>query len=110
MMAVILLYAGLIFHLIYIAAHHTKDPFVQVFASGLAFLFFVYMGVNIYMVIGMAPVVGLPLPMFSHGGTSFIIFSVMFGILQHLIAFKDNSRYTSDSKITMISKEGPSIK
>jgi rod shape determining protein RodA len=110
MMMVILLYIALIIHLISIALRYTKDAFVQVFASGLAFLFFVYMGVNIYMVIGMAPVVGLPLPMFSHGGTSFIIFSVMFGILQHLIAFKDYSRYTSHSKITMIPKDGPSIK
>jgi len=62
------------------------------------------MGVNIYMVIGLAPVVGLPLPLFSHGGTSFIIFAVIFGILQNLIIFKDYSRYNTDSKLSMISK------
>jgi len=110
MMIVIGLYILLIFNLLYISAKYASDYLIKAFASGLAFLLFVYMGVNIYMVIGMAPVVGLPLPMFSHGGTSFIIFAIIFGILQNLIAFKDYSRYTSDSKITMISKEQPTIK
>ncbi len=105
MITVIVLYMLLIFNLLYISAKHANDYLIKAFASGLAFLFFVYMGVNIYMVIGLAPVVGLPLPMFSHGGTSFIIFSVIFGILQNLIAFKDYSRYNSDAKITMISKD-----
>jgi len=105
MIAVITLYILLIFNLLYISAKHAKDYLIKTFATGLAFLIFVYMGVNVFMIIGLAPVVGLPLPMFSHGGTSFIIFAVIFGILQNLIAFKDYSRYTSDSKITMISKE-----
>ena len=105
MMAVIILYIFLIFNLLYISAKHAKDYLIKTFASGLAFLIFVYMGVNIYMVIGLAPVVGLPLPLFSHGGTSFIIFAVIFGILQNLIAFKDYSRYNSDSKVTMQTKD-----
>jgi rod shape determining protein RodA len=107
MITVIILYMLLIFNLLYISAKHASDYLIKAFASGLAFLLFVYMGVNIYMVIGLAPVVGLPLPMFSHGGTSFIIFAVIFGILQNLIAFKDYSRYNSDSKIVMISKDQP---
>ncbi|MFT7824426.1 MAG: FtsW/RodA/SpoVE family cell cycle protein [Sulfurimonas sp.] len=102
MMTVIGLYVLLIFNLLYIATKYAKDYLIKAFASGLAFLFFVYMGVNIYMIIGLAPVVGLPLPMFSHGGTSFIIFAVIFGILQNLIAFKDYNRYNSDAKITMV--------
>jgi len=105
MMVVIGLYILLIFNLLYISSTYAKDYLIKAFASGLAFLIFVYMGVNIYMVIGMAPVVGLPLPLFSHGGTSFIIFAVIFGILQNLIAFKDYSRYNSDSKITMQTKD-----
>jgi len=109
MLLVIGLYVLLIFNLLYIAAKYKQDYYIKTFASGLAFLFFVYMGVNIYMIIGMAPVVGLPLPMFSHGGTSFIIFAIIFGILQNLIAFKDYNRYTSDSKISMISKEKPAV-
>jgi len=104
MMVVIGLYVLLIFNLLYISAKHAKDYYIKTVASGLAFLIFVYMGVNIYMVIGLAPVVGLPLPMFSHGGTSFIIFAIIFGILQNLIAFKDYSRYNSDSKVAMHTK------
>ena len=105
MMVVIGLYILLIFNLLYISAKYATDYLIKAFASGLAFLLFVYMGVNIYMIIGLAPVVGLPLPMFSHGGTSFVIFAVIFGILQNLIAFKDYSRYTSDAKVTMQTKE-----
>ena len=110
MVTVIVLYILLIFNLLYISAKHANDYLIKTFAAGLTFLIFVYIGVNIYMIIGMAPVVGLPLPMFSHGGTSFIIFAVIFGILQNLIAFKDYSRYTSDSKITMITKNKLAIK
>ncbi len=110
MVAVIVLYILLIFNLLYITAKHANDYLIKTFASGLTFLIFVYMGVNVYMIIGMAPVVGLPLPMFSHGGTSFIIFAVIFGILQNLIAFKDYNRYNSDSKISMIPKNQSAIK
>ena len=105
MVTVIGLYILLIFNLLYISWKHKQDYYIKTFAGGLAFLIFVYMGVNIFMIIGLAPVVGLPLPMFSHGGTSFIIFAVLFGILQNLIAFKDYSRYTSDSKIVMQTKD-----
>jgi rod shape determining protein RodA len=105
MMLVIVLYIFLIFNLLYISAKYSSDYLIQAFASGLAFLIFVYMAVNIYMIIGLAPVVGLPLPLFSHGGTSFMIFAIIFGILQNLIAFKDYSRYNADSKVTMQTKD-----
>ena len=107
MLTVIGLYILLIFNLLYISWKHKRDYLIKTFAGGLAFLIFVYMGVNIFMIIGLAPVVGLPLPMFSHGGTSFIIFAVIFGMLQNLIAFKDYSRYTSDAKITMQTRGKP---
>ena len=105
MVFIVAMYGMLVLHLLYLAWRHKDDYLVQTFAGGLAFLFFVYMGVNIFMIIGLAPVVGLPLPMFSHGGTSFIIFAVMLGILQNLMAFKEKYRYTSDEKITMLPKD-----
>ncbi len=105
MIAVIILYILLILNLLYISVKFAQDYLIKTFATGISFLIFVYMGVNIYMIIGLAPVVGLPLPMFSHGGTSFIIFAIIFGILQNLIAFKDYNRYTNDSKITMQTKD-----
>ena len=104
MMTTIAIYIALILHLMYIAIKNPKDYFVRVVSSGIAFLFFIYMTVNILMTIGLAPVVGLPLPMFSHGGTSFIIFAVLFGILENLLAFRFYFMYNSDSKIAMIRK------
>ncbi len=101
MVSVIVLYAMLILHLLHIAISNKKDYFVKVFASGMAFLFFIYMAVNISMTMGLAPVVGLPLPMFSHGGTSFVIFAIIFGILENLLAFRFYFMYNTDSKITM---------
>jgi rod shape determining protein RodA len=102
MVSIIILYALLILHLLHISVSNTKDYFVKVVASGIGFLFFIYMGVNISMTMGLAPVVGLPLPMFSHGGTSFIIFSILFGILENLLAFRFYFMYNTDSKITMM--------
>ncbi len=107
MVTVIALYILLILHLFAIAIRNSTDYMVRTFASGIAFLIFIYMGVNIYMIIGLAPVVGVPLPMFSHGGTSFIIFAVIFGILQNLLAFKKYLMYNPipDSKVTIPPKE-----
>ncbi|HHO42692.1 MAG TPA: rod shape-determining protein RodA [Epsilonproteobacteria bacterium] len=110
MMSVVALYILLILHLLYISMKETKDYLIKVFATGLAWIFFIHMVVNIYMIIGLAPVVGLPLPMFSHGGTSFMIFIALFGILQNLLAFKNYLGYNTDSKITMISRENISAR
>jgi len=107
MVLVVSLYILLILHLMVIAISNSADYLIMSFASGLGFLFFIYMGVNIYMIIGLAPVVGIPLPMFSHGGTSFVIFAVIFGILQNLLAFKKEIMYNPDSKIVMASKKVP---
>jgi rod shape determining protein RodA len=102
MVILVALYMLLIIHLLIISKIYEDDYHIVVLASGLSILFFVYMGVNIYMVIGLAPVVGAPLPMFSHGGTSFIIFAFLFGILEHLISFKGYKQYNADTKIEMI--------
>ena len=105
MVTVIVLYILLIMRLFMITIRNSTDYMVRTFSSGIALLIFIYMSVNIYMIIGLAPVVGVPLPMFSHGGTSFIIFAVIFGILQNLLAFKRFLMYNPDSKITMTPTE-----
>jgi rod shape determining protein RodA len=105
MVVVIAAYILLIVHLLVISHIYGEDYYIRVVASGLAFLFFIYMGVNMYMIIGLAPVVGVPLPMFSHGGTSFIIFSIFFGILLNLIAFKSYFMYNADARITMMERD-----
>jgi len=110
MVTVIILYILLILHLFAISIRNSTDYMVRTFSSGIALLIFIYMGVNVYMIIGLAPVVGVPLPMFSHGGTSFIIFAVIFGILQNLLAFKKFLMYNPDSKISMTPTETESSK
>lgn len=84
----IILYLLLIFHLLFLHHIFKNDYLISVFASGLALLLFLNMSVNILMVIGFAPVVGLPLPLFSYGGSSFINFIVLVAILENLIAFR----------------------
>jgi rod shape determining protein RodA len=86
-------YIVLILHLLFIAYTSKKDYFLKVFSSGICFMIFIYMGVNIAMTIGYAPVVGLPLPMFSYGGTSFVVFMFLFGLLENLLAFRYNYMY-----------------
>jgi len=97
MLSVIVLYILLIVHLLTLSHIYSQNYLIKTVAGGLAFLFFIYMNVNMYMIIGMAPVVGVPLPMFSHGGTSFIIFAVFFGILLNLIAFRRYFMYNADA-------------
>ena len=90
------LYMFLIFHILSYSLN-AKDYFLRVISSCIAILFFVYMSVNIAMTIGFAPVVGLPLPLFSYGGTSFLTFMVMLAILENLLAFRFELKYNSPS-------------
>lgn len=91
----ILCYGLLILHIISYNLVLKEDYFTKVVATGLSLLIFVYMGVNISMTIGLAPVVGIPLPFFSYGGSSFITFMILFGILENLLAFRFDFLYTS---------------
>lgn len=88
-------YALLIVHLITLNIKFHKDYFGQVITTSIGLLVFVYMGVNISMTIGFAPVVGVPLPFFSYGGSSFITFMILFGILENLITFRFDRTYKS---------------
>ena len=95
----IILYLLLIIHLLLIHSHFQKDYMISVFAGGLGLLLFLNMSVNILMVIGFAPVVGLPLPLFSYGGSSFINFIILFAILENLIAFRFMDGYSFNRKL-----------
>lgn len=92
-LGVVVLYAFLVIHLLTLNLMLKHDYFTRVMTSGLALLIFVYMGVNISMTIGFAPVVGVPLPFFSYGGSSFITFMIFFGIVQNLLAFRFDPTY-----------------
>ncbi len=65
---------------LYIAIN-AQDTFGRLFASGLTLTFFVYIFVNMGMVTGQLPVVGVPLPLVSHGGTSMVTLMIGFGII-----------------------------
>lgn len=95
----IFLYALIIMHLLSMNYYFKDDYIVRVFASGLGLLIFFNMSVNVLMVIGFAPVVGIPLPLFSYGGSSFINFIVTFAILENLLAFRYMNLYNYERKL-----------
>jgi rod shape determining protein RodA len=61
-----------------------RDAFARLLAGSIALTFFVYACVNAGMVMGLLPVVGVPLPLVSYGGTSFVTLMAGFGILMAL--------------------------
>ncbi len=65
---------------LYIAIN-AQSTYGRLLASGLTLTFFVYIFVNMGMVTGQLPVVGVPLPLISHGGTSMVTLMIGFGIL-----------------------------
>ena len=65
-----------------IAAISNKDRFSSLLIYGVTVTFFLYFAVNMAMVMGLAPVVGVPLPLVSYGGSSLLVIMVAFGLLQ----------------------------
>jgi rod shape determining protein RodA len=65
-------------------AIQAQDTFTRLLAGSLSMTFFVYFIVNTGMVTGLLPVVGLPLPMISYGGTSIVTLMAGFGILMSI--------------------------
>nr|WP_235991295.1 rod shape-determining protein RodA [Halopseudomonas xiamenensis] len=64
--------------------HQAQESFSKLLAGSITLTFFVYVFVNIGMVSGLLPVVGVPLPMISYGGTSLTTLLVGFGILMSI--------------------------
>ena len=58
-----------------------RHTFGRLVASGVCFTFFCYFAINMAMVMGLAPVVGVPLPLVSYGGTSMLVILFAFGLL-----------------------------
>jgi rod shape determining protein RodA len=65
-------------------AVQAQDTYTRLLASSLVMTFFIYIFVNIGMVTGLLPVVGLPLPLVSYGGTSMVTLMAGFGILMSI--------------------------
>ena len=74
---ILLLYV-LIVHRIIKIGHITRNNFGKLYCYGFATAFFVYVAVNMGMVLGLLPIVGAPLPIMSYGGSSML--AIMFGL------------------------------
>ncbi len=81
------LYLFIIGRGLYIAVQ-AQDAFSKLLAGALTLTFFVYVFVNIGMVSGLLPVVGVPLPLISYGGTSMVTLMAGFGIIMAIATDK----------------------
>ena len=79
-LTLVAIYLAVVFRGLYIASQG-QDTYARLLAGSLILTFFVYVFVNIGMVSGLLPVVGLPLPLLSYGGTSLVTVMAAFGIL-----------------------------
>jgi rod shape determining protein RodA len=79
--SLLILYAAIIAFCV-VSALQNKDRFSSLLILGVAANFFFYLAVNLSMVMGMAPVVGVPLPLLSYGGSAMLVLLVGFGLVQ----------------------------
>ena len=82
-MGLLLVYVFVGLRGLYIATR-AQDTYSRLLAGSLSLSFFVYFFVNIGMVSGLLPVVGVPLPLISYGGTSMVTLMATFGILMSI--------------------------
>lgn len=84
-MILLALYLLLLFRIVTIAERQ-RSAFSRVYAYGVASVFFFHIVINIGMTIGLAPVIGIPLPLISYGGTSLLTFTILLFVLIRLDA------------------------
>jgi rod shape determining protein RodA len=65
-------------------ALETKDRFQRLAAAGLTMTIFFYFAINLLMVMGLAPVVGIPLPLFSYGGSAMLTVMICLGMMMSI--------------------------
>ena len=87
-------YTFVIFRSLYIA-WEAPDTFSKLLAASLSLTLFIYAFVNIGMVSGLLPVVGLPLPLISYGGSALVTLMIGFGILMSIHTHKQALRQRS---------------
>ena len=76
---VLILFLALILRIIRVA-YKQKTTFARVFCLGFACTLFIHVAINLGMVVGLVPTIGIPLPLISYGGSSLLAFSVFLGI------------------------------
>lgn len=80
---VILLFTLLVIRLLQVSERQ-RSEFSRYYGYGLAGIFFIHFTVNIGMTVGLAPVIGIPLPFISYGGSSLLFFTILFAIFLKL--------------------------
>jgi rod shape determining protein RodA len=83
----IVLFVLLLFRLV-LLAERQRSAFSRVYGYGLATILFCHFFINIAMTIGLMPVIGIPLPFFSYGGSSLWGFSILLFIFVKLDAYR----------------------
>ena len=78
----------LIFTRVLYLSIRSSNGFGHLVSAGIAIIFFLYVVVNVSMVLGMLPVIGLPLPLVSYGGTSAVTTLVSFGVIMAICTRK----------------------
>ncbi|MEM8586350.1 MAG: rod shape-determining protein RodA [Bacteroidota bacterium] len=86
--AVLVLYFILLFRIAHIAERQ-RFPFHRAYAYSVAGILFMHLLVNVGMVMGLMPVIGIPLPFLSKGGSSLLGFSIMLAVLLKLDKFRE---------------------
>lgn len=81
----VLLYITLMLRILFIAERQ-RSTFSRVYAYSVASILFFHFAINLSMTMGLAPVIGITLPLLSYGGTSLLSFSVLIAILLRLDA------------------------
>ena len=87
MLVLVLLYLFVVGRALYLATQ-MQDTFARLLGASLALTFFVYVFINMGMVCGLLPGVGVPLPLVSYGGTSRVTLLAGFGILMSLYSHR----------------------
>lgn len=82
---VLIIYLVLLFRIVTVAERQ-RSVFSRCYAYGVASVLFFHIVINICMTIGLAPVIGIPLPFISYGGTSLLTFTILLFILIRLDA------------------------
>jgi rod shape determining protein RodA len=80
---VILIYTGLLIRVL-LLAERQRSQFARIYGYGVASILFFHFAINIAMTIGIFPVIGIPLPFFSYGGSSMLAFTLLLFILVRL--------------------------
>lgn len=84
---IVLLFTLLFFRLIYLAERQ-RSKFSRIYGYSVAAILFIHFLVNIAMTVGLAPVIGIPLPFFSYGGSSLWGFTILVFIFLRLDAYR----------------------